>query len=162
MPNKGSAKVSPAAALLQWWERLSRLPGGRWLFARMLSRAIPYTAAIKPELLEVAPGLARVRVHDRRSIRNHLNSIHAIALANVGEFAGGLAMTATLPPTVRGILVGLRAEYKKKARGTLIAECRCLVPPVEAAMNYEVVSNVTDASGDVVAVITAVWRLDPR
>ena len=155
-------KVSPAAALLQWWARLHRLPGGHWLFARILSFAIPYTGTVKPEVQQIEPGFARVRIQDRRRLRNHLDSIHAIALANVGELAGGLAMTATLPSTVRGILIGLRVQYDKKARGTLIAECRCNVPPVSETTDYEVVTRITDADGDVVATVTAVWRLDPR
>lgn len=157
-----ATKVSPAAALLQWWARLHALPGGRWLFARILSFGIPYTGTIRPEVQQVEAGYARVRVRDRRRLRNHLASIHAIALANLGELAGGLAMTATLPPTIRGILVGLRVDYNKKARGTLIAECRCNVPPITVATDFEVQSVVTDAAGDVVATVTGVWRLDPQ
>ena len=155
------SKISPAAALLQWWARLHRLPGGRWLFALIIRRGIPYTSSVRPEVLTIEPGHARVMMADRRRVRNHLNSVHAIALANLGEFYGGLAMTATLPPTVRGILVGIRVEYHKKARGVLLAECRCDVPPVTATMNYEVVSRISNSSGDVVATVTAVWRLDP-
>lgn len=156
-----SSKVSPAASLLQWWARLQRVPGGSWLFARVLARTIPYTATIQPRVLAVEPGFARVQMHDRRRVRNHLNSIHAIALANVGELAGGLAMTATLPRTVRGILTGLRVQYLKKARGTLIAECRCNVPEVTGKMDFEVVSSVVDDAGDQVAVVTGLWRLSP-
>jgi len=156
-----STKVSPAAALLQWWQRLEGRPGGNWLFNRILARAIPYTATVHPEVLHIEPGFARVAMADRRGIRNHLNSIHAIALANLGELTGGLAMTATLPPDVRGILIGLQVQYKKKARGRLVAEARCDVPTVTTTVDYELRSHVTDASGDEVAVITAIWRLSP-
>ncbi|HUP88053.1 MAG TPA: DUF4442 domain-containing protein [Longimicrobiales bacterium] len=156
-----STKISPAAALLQWWARLKNVPGGRALFGLILKRGIPYTATIKPEVARVEPGFARVEVEDRRRIRNHLNSIHAIALANLGELSGGLAMTATLPPSVRGILTGLRAEYHKKARGRLASECRCSIPVVTGTVDFEVQSFITDASGDRVATITALWRLSP-
>jgi acyl-coenzyme A thioesterase PaaI-like protein len=131
------------------------------MFSRLLGAFVPYSGSIGPRVEELRPGYARVRMRDRRAVRNHLRSVHAIALANVGEFSGGLAMTATLPPTVRGILVGIRVEYHKKARGVLIAECNCEVPPVTATMNYEVVSRISNTSGDVVATVTAVWRLDP-
>jgi acyl-coenzyme A thioesterase PaaI-like protein len=156
-----ATKVSPAAALLQWWDRLKGRPGGHWVFDRILARAIPYTATVHPHVLAIEPGFARVQVEDRRSLRNHLNSIHAIALANLGELSGGLAMSATLPPDVRGILIGLRVAYLKKARGTLVAEARCDVPIVTAPIDYELQSHVMDASGDEVATITATWRLSP-
>jgi acyl-coenzyme A thioesterase PaaI-like protein len=154
-------QVSPAARLLQKWKQLENRPGGKWLFARLLGFGIPYTATVRPEVLVVEPGFARVAIDDRRRIRNHLSSIHAIALANVGELTGGLAMTATLPPNVRSILTALHVEFKKKARGRLIAECRCVVPEVRESMEHEVRSSVFDASGDEVATVTASWKLSP-
>ncbi|MGQ0813728.1 MAG: hotdog fold domain-containing protein [Gemmatimonadota bacterium] len=153
--------VSPAARLLQKWQRLENKPGGKWLFARILGFSIPYTATVNPRVLRVEPGFARVEIDDRRRIRNHLSSIHAIAIANVGELTGGLAMTATLPPDVRSILTGLNVEFKKKARGTLTAECRCVVPQVIEPMEYELTSSVFDAERTEVATVTATWRLAP-
>jgi acyl-coenzyme A thioesterase PaaI-like protein len=154
-------KVSPAAQLLGWWKRLEHRPGGKWLFGRILKAGIPYTATVQPRVLAVEPGFARVEIDDRRRVRNHLSSIHAIASANVGELTGGLAMTATLPPDVRSILTAIHVEYKKKARGRLTAECRCEVPPVTEPMDYQVTSEVMDASGTVVATVTASWKLAP-
>ena len=153
--------VSPAARLLEKWKQLENKPGGKWLFGRILRMGIPYTGTVRPRVLVVEPGFARVEIDDRRKVRNHLSSIHAIAIANVGELTGGLAMTATLPPEVRSILTALHVEYKKKGRGRLTAECRCIVPPVTESINYDVQSHVFDQSGDEVATITASWKLSP-
>jgi acyl-coenzyme A thioesterase PaaI-like protein len=154
-------KVSPAAGLLQWWSRLESKPAGKWLFARILAFGVPYSSTARPQVLVIEPGFARVQLKDRRRVRNHLNSIHAIALANIGELTSGLAMTATLPPDVRSILTALNVEYKKKARGTLVAECRCTVPAVTESIQHLVTANVMDASGDIVATVTATWKLSP-
>jgi acyl-coenzyme A thioesterase PaaI-like protein len=160
-PIMNQGKTSPAAKLLHLWTRLSKRPAGQWLFGRVIARAIPYTGTVQPMVQEVRPGYARVQMKDRRRVRNHLDSIHAIALTNVGEFTGGLAMTATAPASVRSILIKLEVEFLKKARGTVTAECHCQVPPIQAATDHVVVTNVRDAAGDEVARVTATWRLSP-
>jgi acyl-coenzyme A thioesterase PaaI-like protein len=122
---------------------------------------VPYSASVRPRLLELEPGHARIALRDRRRVRNHLGSVHAIALANVAELASGLAMTTGLPDSVRGIVVRITMEYLKKARGVLIAESRCVIPEVTADIERDFVAEVRDAAGDVVARATVTWRLGP-
>ena len=107
------------------------------------------------------PGHARVHLADRRRVRNHLRSIHAIALANLGEMTTGLALVGAMPASVRGILTGIETEYKKKARGLLEAECHCDVPAVSETIEQVVEAEIRDESRDVVAVVRARWRLSP-
>jgi acyl-coenzyme A thioesterase PaaI-like protein len=143
------------------WRRLSPLPGGRWLFSRILGWMVPYSGTIHPLVERLDPGDVRLRFSDRRGIRNHLHSVHAIALANGAELASGLAMITALPPGVRGIVIQITVRYPKKARGTLIASARCVVPPIRGPEDHEFESTVTDISGDVVAQATVRWRLAP-
>jgi acyl-coenzyme A thioesterase PaaI-like protein len=149
-----------AKRLLKLWRRLAPLPGGKWLFARSLGIAVPYTGSIGARIETLEPGHARISLRDRRAVRNHLDSIHAIALANLGELATGLAML-TAATSARGILVGMHIEYQKKARGRLVAECRVSPPAVFEPIDVEVAAPIVDAAGDVVALFTATWRLAP-
>jgi acyl-coenzyme A thioesterase PaaI-like protein len=143
------------------WERLHHRPGGRWLFSRLLGFIVPYTGSIGATVLELRPGFARVERMDRRRVRNHLNSIHAIALANLAEVTSGLAMINGLPAHARGILVGFSIEYLKKARGRLVAECSCGVPEVTEQREYVLEVLVRDEAGDAVVRAQPRWRIGP-
>jgi acyl-coenzyme A thioesterase PaaI-like protein len=156
-----SANEAPGARLSRLWRTLSPLPGGQWIFSRLLGRMVPYSGTIRPLVLELGPGHARVRLRDRRRVRNHLRSIHAVALANVGELATGLAALGALGPDLRGILTGLEITYVKKARGDIEAEARCEVPTLTEPIDHVVEAELRDASGELVATARARWRISP-
>ena len=93
---------SPGRRLLALWRRLAPLPFGAQLFAWVFGRAVPYSGALGALVRHLEPGRVRLELRDRRAVRNHLNSVHAVALANLGEMASGLAMTTALPEGARG------------------------------------------------------------
>lgn len=156
-----SANKDPGRRVLDMWRRLSPLPFGRELFGLLFGSQVPYTGALGARVLSLEPGHVRVELRDRRGVRNHLNSIHAVALANLGEMTSGLAMLTALPPGMRGIVLSLRADYMKKARGRLVAECRATPPTVATDTEFDVVAEIRDAAGDVVAKATVRWKLGP-
>ena len=94
-------------------------------------------------------------------MRNHLKSIHAVALVNLAEVVSGLAMLTGLPSTLRAIVVGLSIEYVKKARGTLTAESTVVLPEITQSQEIHVRAVVRDADGDEVARATVRWLVGP-
>jgi uncharacterized protein (TIGR00369 family) len=144
----------------QLWQRFVHLPRGKWLFSIALSRLAPYTGSISPRVEELRDGYARVAMRDRRAVRNHLNSVHAIALMNLAEVTSGLALTYALPADARAILTGLSIDYLKKARGTLVAEATLEPPTTNERREYEFESRIRDRAGDLVAVARARWLVD--
>ena len=148
--------------LLSTWERFKNVPGGHFLVSKILAFKIPYTGTVTPFVLELSPGHSKVKMNDRRAVRNHLNCVHAIAQANLGEFCTGLAMTALISEKGRAIITELSIEYVKKARGTLIAECHCEDVDDKVSKTHPIQSIIRDSSGDIVSKVTAQWLVGPK
>jgi len=155
-----SQSIGPG--LRKQWRLACTLPGGKWLFSRMLGLRVPYTGVLGAEVQSLAPGHCLVKLHDSRRLRNHLHSIHAMALANLGEMVTGLALLNSLPDGTRAILTGFSIEYLKKARGTLLAQCRCSVPVNNVPADLDISGETRDSAGEVVATFRARWRIGPE
>lgn len=146
----------------QWFERARRIPGGLTLFSRALGFYIPYTGTTGAEILSIGDGEAIVRLPDRRRVRNHLDSLHAIALASVGELSTGLAVIGAVPSSGRMILRHLEVEYHRKARGEVTASGRADVPQEPGRHEVAATAEVRDASGVLVTSVTATWVVEIR
>ena len=135
----------------QAWNLMSGVPGGKAVFSRLVGRMAPYTGSIGAHVTVLRTGYAEVEMADRRAVRNHLDCVHAIALANLAELAGNVALAYSLPDDARFIVSGMEIEYVKKARGTIRAVGEPPVVRSSARAAYDVPVTLRDASGEEVA-----------
>jgi acyl-coenzyme A thioesterase PaaI-like protein len=135
------------------------MPAGPRIFSWLLGRIVPYSGTVRARVVSLAPGEVELRLPDRRRVRNHLASVHAVALVNLGELASGLAITTALPEGVRGIPIRLETEFVKKARGDITAHARFLSAPISGDTDVTLQVPLVDPAGDLVARVTATWRL---
>lgn len=141
-----------STSVLQLYNKLSHKPFGQWLFSRLACFRAPYFGSIKPRMTLLEPNRAEATIKHRRSVTNHLGTVHAIALCNLAEFTGGLMTDASIPASMRWIPKGMTVEYLKKAVGTQRGVATPEFPPREASEGYELPVNVvvTDPQGDAV------------
>lgn len=144
------------------WNLIAGLPGGKMLFSKLIGRLAPYTGTIDARITALRPGFCQAELADHRGVRNHLASVHAVALVNLAEVTGNAALAYSLPDDARFIVSGLSIDYLKKARGTITATSECPVPTSSARTEYEVPVTLTDASGDVVARATLRSLVGPK
>ena len=150
-------------SLLGGWKSLKDLPKGPAVFSRILAAVVPYSGSISADIKELRPGFAKVVMRDRRRVRNHLKSVHAAALTNLGELATGLAINTAIPKNHRGIVKRLETQFLKKARGVLTAQCEVAeIQPLEENTPFEVVAKLYDSSDVEVARVTATWIIGPE
>ena len=144
------------------YDRLSVVPGGKRVFTRVVGLIAPYTGTIGARVEDVRIGYARVSLTERRAIQNPFNSIHAIALANLAELCGNLAMSYSMPDDARFIVAGMSIDYAKKARGKVVAECETKIPETSDRREYQVPVMIRDSSGDEVARATLRTLIGPK
>ena len=110
--------------VLDLWNTTSRLPGGRRTFSALFARKAPYFASIHPRFTELRPNHAALVIRKRRSVHNHIGTVHAIALCNGLEAAMGALAEVTIPAHKRWIPKGMEVSYTAKADSdiTCIAE----------------------------------------
>ena len=133
------------------WKRARGSRLGRWLFSRGVGRFAPYTGTIGARVEKLEPGSSLVTMRDRRAVRNHLNSIHAVALTNLIELTGSLSIIASLPPETRMIPVRLETDFIKKGRGLMTAEANCIIPSSNEKAELPATVVIRDDAGDEVA-----------
>lgn len=156
-----------ATAVINLWNKWGHTLAGRYVISKILSKAIPYTGSISPQIEKIENGEVVISMKDCRAVRNHLDSIHAIALANLGEFSTGLCVVTSLPPDGRAILQSINVEYLKKARGPLKAKAQfpsekySLTEPL-VKKTIEVEGLIFDSSDNCVSKVRAHWVVGPK
>jgi uncharacterized protein (TIGR00369 family) len=153
--------MGPGAWIRLGYGVLSRAPGGLRLFDTLIGKVIPYTGSIGARVIELGSGYARVQLVERRAVQNHLNSVHAIALANLAELTGNLALVYALPRGTRFIVRSFSIDYLKKARGVLIAECQLDTTIDAEPADYELKVSIKDASDAPVAEARLLTKVGP-
>lgn len=136
---------------LKIWQTLSSKPGGKWAFSRVVCLKAPYFGSISPQFEELKSEYCKVIIKKHRSVLNHIGTVHAIAMCNMAELAGGTMTEVTVPSTHRWIPKGMTVEYLKKAKSDLVA---IATPEAKTDWSksgeYRVKVDINDVSGEIV------------
>ncbi len=145
------------------WERLASKPGGKWAFSRLVCLKAPYFGSIRPRFEELRPAYCRLRIRKRRAVLNHIGTVHAIAMCNMAELAGGTMTEVTIPATHRWIPKGMTVEYLGKATTDLVAVATPeSTPDWSAPGDYKVNVTVRDRGNEPVFRAAITMWVTPR
>ncbi len=145
------------------YDRLQRLPAGigTRLFEWIAWTQVPHAKPLGFRILELSETRIRMSMPDKRSNRNHLRSLHAMALAHLAEITSGLLLLYAVSPNgYRTILKRYQIEYLAKARGRIVARATLVLPKGSLdKKDVPVPVELVDAQGTVVARARPVWRV---
>ena len=108
------------SALLTLWKKTSGLPGGKKIFSTIYSQKAPYFGSIHATVTEMRPNYAELHLPKRRSVQNHIGTIHAIALCNGAEMAMGALAEATCPSDKSWLPKSMSIAYTAKSDGPFV------------------------------------------
>jgi uncharacterized protein (TIGR00369 family) len=94
---------------------------GNEKYGKLVCELAPYFSTIDPQFVDMKPGYVEVCIKNRKEIQNHLGSIHAAAMCNVAELAGGMLTEISLPEGKRWIPSAMNVQYLAKAKTDLKA-----------------------------------------
>jgi acyl-coenzyme A thioesterase PaaI-like protein len=125
-------------------------------YGEAIAGIAPYFGTITPRFLDFQPHYCALSIANTHAVRNHLGTLHAIAMCNGAELAAGLVTDASIPPGRRWIPVEMNVRYLAKAKTDVTVVCDGRALDWSLAGNIAVPVTISDADGkDVVtAVIT--------
>jgi len=135
------------------YNSFKRFPFGKRLFSFIVCRNAPYFGTIKPLFEELEPGKCIISMKKRKAVTNHLKTVHAIAMCNLVELAGGVCTDVSLPHGVRWIPKGMTVEYIAMAKTDLKGVCNIdlnILKNWDLSKDFFVDVNVLDTSQKIV------------
>ena len=130
--------------MLEIYESFNKLPFGKQLFSKLMCFTAPYFNSIKPLFVTLEPGYCQIRLKKRRSVTNHLGTVHAIAMCNLSELAAGTMLEASIPKHMRWIPKGMTVSYLRLAKSDLTARCTASLEEMSHPGEFPMTVSVTD------------------
>lgn len=141
--------------VMRMWRKLNGSLFGRWLFTTMVCFKAPYFATISPRIHVLETGLCEGYIKQRRSIQNHIATIHAIALCNLAELCAGLMTDVSIPADMRWIPKSMTVNYVRKAKGIIRAQAKPAIEFHSSAQGYTALVKVVLTDTEQQEVFTA-------
>lgn len=132
------------------WTRLGGSAPGRWAFSTAVCLKAPYFLSIRPTFVSMDPGRVEVSMPKRWGITNHIGTVHAIAMCNAAELAGGTCVEVSLPGHLRWIPVGMEVQYIALAKTSLRAVATINVDDLQEPGDKIVAVDLIDTNDVVV------------
>lgn len=139
-------------SILSLYQKFQRLPLGNTLFTQLVCAKAPYFSSVAPRLQSLESGRAEVAFKRRRQVKNHIGTVHVIAICNALEMAMGLVVEASIPAHLRWLPKRMAVDYPAKS-STQVIRAIATVDPASFAADTEVPITVQALRDDDTVVV---------
>lgn len=160
------SELNRLARTVATFERLPR-PLRRWAVSTVLGRAVPLVGTAGLRFDEVSPQRVVVRIPNRRKVQNHIQGVHAAAMALLAETATGFCVGMNVPDDKLPLIKTLKVDYLRRAQGSLRAVAELRPDQIQQMRTQDkgevlVPVVITDTSGEAPIRAEMLWAWVPR
>lgn len=122
------------------------------VISKIFGKVVPYVGTSGLLYEEITPKRVVVSIKNQRKVQNHINNVHAAAMALLAETATGFVVGMNLPDDKLPLIKSLKVNYYKRTQGDMRAVATLTpedIARIESEPKGEVLVpvTVTDESG---------------
>lgn len=133
---------------------LQRLPSGlrTWVTSFALGRVVPFVGTASLRYEELTSQRVVVSIRNQRKVQNHIQGVHAAAMALLAETATGFCVGMNLPDDKLPLIKTMKIDYVRRSQGDMVATAQLRPEQVRQIATQDkgevtVPVTITDASG---------------
>ena len=137
-------------------------PVRRTLLSATFGRVVPFAGTAGVKFEDFGPLKVTVSLDNKRSVRNHIGQIHAVAMMLLGETATGFVVGINTPDTHLCLVKDVKVRFKRPSKGAMQATATLTEAMAEQIQTTErgevtVPCEITDASGQAPIEVDMTW-----
>ena len=150
---RGHRDGHPRAVRQVRWRRprARRVPAALrpWLRNKVMGRAVPFTGTAGLDFAHMAPERVEIAVANVRRVQNHIQGVHAAAMALLAETATGMVVGMNVRDDCLPLCKTLHIDFKRRAQGGLRAVARLSPAQRELMLKNDKGDTIDQGTGDV-------------
>ena len=137
-----------------------------WLRNMVMGRAVPFTGTAGLRYVQMTPERVEIAVANVRRVQNHIQGVHAAAMALLAETATGMVVGMNVRDDCLPLAKTMRVDFKRRAQGgmravaTLTDAQRALMQQSDKG-EVSVTVQVSDESGEQPIQCEFIWAWIP-
>jgi acyl-coenzyme A thioesterase PaaI-like protein len=150
-------------------ERFNGLPRGirAWVITFAFGASVRFVRTAGVRFVDLTGERAVLVLRNRRRVQNHIGTIHAAAVALLGETASGAVFGMNVPDSRVSLLKSMRINYIKRSQGALKAIASLNEDACEGFSSREkgevlIPVSITDETGEPTVECEYVWAWRPK
>jgi acyl-coenzyme A thioesterase PaaI-like protein len=137
------------------------------VISKILGKVVPYVGTSGLIYEEITSERVIVSIRNQKKVQNHINGVHAAAMALLAETATGFVVGINLPDDKLPLIKSLKVDYHKRTKGDMRAVATLDAADIarihsEPKGEILVPVTVTDESGNEPIQCEMVWAWVPK